>query len=108
MIRRPPRSTLFPYTTLFRSDDGRSQRRVVRYERPRMAMVHSRLPDVEAAHVNAVELEYRECRRETARRAAAGVLEHLPEPQRLRQLPMRVAAPVVEVTGDDQRRVARH
>src|SRR2546430_11425316 len=24
MIRRPPRSTLFPYTTLFRSDDERS------------------------------------------------------------------------------------
>src|SRR3712207_8046291 len=24
MIRRPPRSTLFPYTTLFRSADGRS------------------------------------------------------------------------------------
>src|SRR3712207_9022532 len=24
MIRRPPRSTLFPYTTLFRSDHGRS------------------------------------------------------------------------------------
>src|SRR3712207_7928864 len=24
MIRRPPRSTLFPYTTLFRSDDGAS------------------------------------------------------------------------------------
>src|SRR3712207_8355066 len=23
MIRRPPRSTLFPYTTLFRSGDGR-------------------------------------------------------------------------------------
>src|SRR2546430_4038587 len=23
MIRRPPRSTLFPYTTLFRSDTGR-------------------------------------------------------------------------------------
>src|SRR5688572_31546023 len=23
MIRRPPRSTLFPYTTLFRSHDGR-------------------------------------------------------------------------------------
>src|SRR5438128_9570850 len=22
MMRRPPRSTLFPYTTLFRSDDG--------------------------------------------------------------------------------------
>src|SRR3712207_793070 len=24
MIRRPPRSTLFPYTTLFRSDEGRT------------------------------------------------------------------------------------
>ena len=27
MIRRPPRSTLFPYTTLFRSQQGRSRRR---------------------------------------------------------------------------------
>src|SRR2546427_8853038 len=26
MIRRPPRSTLFPYTTLFRSDAGRIRR----------------------------------------------------------------------------------
>src|SRR2546422_4570404 len=26
MIRRPPRSTLFPYTTLFRSPEGRAQR----------------------------------------------------------------------------------
>src|SRR5438270_11687657 len=25
MIRRPPRSTLFPYTTLFRSGDGRGR-----------------------------------------------------------------------------------
>src|SRR2546430_15781417 len=25
MIRRPPRSTLFPYTTLFRSHDGRAE-----------------------------------------------------------------------------------
>src|SRR5437588_7623714 len=28
MIRRPPRSTLFPYTTLFRSTAGRSRRRL--------------------------------------------------------------------------------
>src|SRR5689334_24812724 len=28
MIRRPPRSTLFPYTTLFRSDGGRDLRDV--------------------------------------------------------------------------------
>src|SRR5256885_5003145 len=27
MIRRPPRSTLFPYTTLFRSGSGRRARR---------------------------------------------------------------------------------
>src|SRR3712207_6978548 len=27
MIRRPPRSTLFPYTTLFRSHDGGGDRR---------------------------------------------------------------------------------
>src|SRR3712207_7279184 len=28
MIRRPPRSTLFPYTTLFRSDDALDPRQV--------------------------------------------------------------------------------
>src|SRR6478609_5300129 len=33
MIRRPPRSTLFPYTTLFRSQSGRSARSV--YDRQR-------------------------------------------------------------------------
>src|SRR3712207_8798179 len=27
MIRRPPRSTLFPYTTLFRSDDAQNRQR---------------------------------------------------------------------------------
>src|SRR2546422_2521620 len=37
MIRRPPRSTLFPYTTLFRSDDFRVTRSLtlnlgIRYE----------------------------------------------------------------------------
>src|SRR2546430_12362650 len=30
MIRRPPRSTLFPYTTLFRSDHSSAQRGAVR------------------------------------------------------------------------------
>src|SRR5256884_4776569 len=29
MIRRPPRSTLFPYTTLFRSRDHRRERKCV-------------------------------------------------------------------------------
>src|SRR2546426_7367849 len=29
MIRRPPRSTLFPYTTLFRSEDGTADPRLL-------------------------------------------------------------------------------
>src|SRR5260370_33554507 len=33
MIRRPPRSTLFPYTTLFRSPADRAGARVRRYRR---------------------------------------------------------------------------
>src|SRR2546427_7703233 len=32
MIRRPPRSTLFPYTTLFRSTMPESVRRVLNYD----------------------------------------------------------------------------
>src|SRR2546427_5929302 len=37
MIRRPPRSTLFPYTTLFRSKEGEPLQRshVVRRDAPR-------------------------------------------------------------------------
>src|SRR3712207_9448108 len=42
MIRRPPRSTLFPYTTLFRSEPGR-YRLVVR-------------PFDEALHVRSVQI----------------------------------------------------
>src|SRR5687768_18251616 len=34
MIRRPPRSTLFPYTTLFRSTDSRDPRRTEWLARP--------------------------------------------------------------------------
>src|SRR3712207_8701420 len=34
MIRRPPRSTLFPYTTLFRSPRSRSCRRPTRFPGP--------------------------------------------------------------------------
>src|SRR3712207_7766795 len=39
MIRRPPRSTLFPYTTLFRSGevpDLQGRRRTIRLDRVRM------------------------------------------------------------------------
>src|SRR5947207_11843363 len=37
MIRRPPRSTLFPYTTLFRSQAGRSRRQHAARARQRRA-----------------------------------------------------------------------
>src|SRR2546427_3965317 len=42
MIRRPPRSTLFPYTTLFRSDDHvvfRAGVRALLKQRPDLAVV---------------------------------------------------------------------
>src|SRR5438270_9800983 len=45
MIRRPPRSTLFPYTTLFRSLLGRAERdhpRDVRHGRQRVEPVEER------------------------------------------------------------------
>src|SRR2546430_9168655 len=46
MIRRPPRSTLFPYTTLFRSQRNRRQHR-----QPQHALWHNRI----AAHVRRSE-----------------------------------------------------
>src|SRR2546427_4369251 len=48
MIRRPPRSTLFPYTTLFRSVGGRE----VGVGRPVLRVVH----DVVDVRVRAVEV----------------------------------------------------
>src|SRR3712207_8500961 len=38
MIRRPPRSTLFPYTTLFRSDNTRMQHRAAGRDRDLAAL----------------------------------------------------------------------
>src|SRR5687768_17679385 len=44
MIRRPPRSTLFPYTTLFRSqlDLGRKRREALAERRPVLVREHGR------------------------------------------------------------------
>src|SRR5438552_13855171 len=44
MIRRPPRSTLFPYTTLFRSDPGRHARRAPSAEDQRLEPQHREDP----------------------------------------------------------------
>src|SRR3712207_8316016 len=46
MIRRPPRSTLFPYTTLFRSDEySRVQKELGRQLRPPQWHTTGLLPD---------------------------------------------------------------
>src|SRR2546430_7849680 len=42
MIRRPPRSTLFPYTTLFRSDCAPRRRSICRAHRTGRAHRHAR------------------------------------------------------------------
>src|SRR3712207_7967403 len=69
MIRRPPRSTLFPYTTLFRSDLDVSHA-VVRYlelvklaallERPAGQSVADALPNVNARLLGAVSAQQRD------------------------------------------------
>src|SRR5260370_2686774 len=44
MIRRPPRSTLFPYTTLFRSTEQLLEGRLVtRFRRPDQVRIRGRL-----------------------------------------------------------------
>src|SRR5256885_10500145 len=65
MIRRPPRSTLFPYTTLFRSPDTRdlrlagqaSVRRGGLPVAPELAREHR--PELEAAHETCGRLQHR-------------------------------------------------
>src|SRR2546430_16668978 len=57
MIRRPPRSTLFPYTTLFRSPrrvpaTGRRRHRLPPRELPRRASVREGDRDAERTHLS--------------------------------------------------------
>src|SRR4051794_41747867 len=55
MIRRPPRSTLFPYTTLFRSSQSEGHhydRREPPHERPRFQVPPFRLAPRDRGHVN--------------------------------------------------------
>src|SRR2546426_3509001 len=52
MIRRPPRSTLFPYTTLFRSVARRSTFRASAWNDPCPASRSERHPPPERAHAD--------------------------------------------------------
>src|SRR2546422_11091907 len=64
MIRRPPRSTLFPYTTLFRSGRDRAQgpgtiealRQVV--HQPLMPQLEPRVEHIERGHGDEVRVEH--------------------------------------------------
>src|SRR2546426_11520849 len=66
MIRRPPRSTLFPYTTLFRSDQRK--RRVGPAGVPQVLVAQDELVLRPAAHERAPDQARRLC----GRRAATG------------------------------------
>src|SRR5687768_18173954 len=57
MIRRPPRSTLFPYTTLFRSRHGADGLVLVQPQRDRLGAV---LPPALADEVHRRRIERRE------------------------------------------------
>src|SRR6266478_4075692 len=66
MIRRPPRSTLFPYTTLFRSDPARTDREWVSLART----VSDR------AHARSAGRDQRPVRGAAARRGLSGPFDH--------------------------------
>src|SRR3712207_7915595 len=65
MIRRPPRSTLFPYTTLFRSQRGRHGR--PHLDQRREPRVHEGAePPARAVHRGAAELHARRSEEHTS------------------------------------------
>src|SRR5258708_23323510 len=58
MIRRPPRSTLFPYTTLFRSSrPGRTTSEPARYAKPRPPGPRVALPPAWRSEEHTSELQ---------------------------------------------------
>src|SRR5258708_22394273 len=57
MIRRPPRSTLFPYTTLFRSREQRQPRREAHEEPQRPRVDERRVDEVQRSEEHTSELQ---------------------------------------------------
>src|SRR2546426_12632316 len=70
MIRRPPRSTLFPYTTLFRADLARIERRLDEQDQPLDADALERLPSAPVRPEPAL-VQSREHRPDEARGSAS-------------------------------------
>src|SRR6185295_11329989 len=79
-----------------------------RHPRASRRVVHVSVDDAEAARVNAIQPEHRHHRGERARRTTGHVLEYLEAAQRLGESAVALAAPVVEVAGDDERRGVGH
>ena len=88
--------------------EARREHGVVGDARPRVAVVHLGVVDGKPAHVDAVEPEERQPRREAARRTAAVVAEHFDQPELGGEPLADAVAPVVEIAGDDERRVLGH
>src|SRR5687768_18160789 len=82
MIRRPPRSTLFPYTTLFRSSGAYSSTRAPdRSENAAQTQDRQAWPPDASSHQHAASSLGRGGRRQTARRIEPRSEEHTSELQ---------------------------
>src|SRR2546426_1538700 len=75
MIRRPPRSTLFPYTTLFRSEDKQLVARARRVQRflSQPFFVATQFTGLEGKYVKLEDTI------SSLERVVAGEFDHLPE-----------------------------
>src|SRR5436190_21591290 len=62
MIRRPPRSTLFPYTTLFRSVGGEQLMGVRDYRMTSSSILLKRATDIVGASLMLLLASHRRCR----------------------------------------------
>src|SRR5437762_14304229 len=61
MIRRPPRSTLFPYTTLFRSQEkAQEYYRIIRKESERLTALINNILDFSRIEAGRKEYDFRE------------------------------------------------
>src|SRR3989475_10022257 len=105
MIRRPPRSTLFPYTTLFRSHPRRRERFVGEVERLAVMRLPEQQPHRRGVHALLAQIARREKIPEPLRHLrAAHVQELAVQPEAGERLPRRRFGlrDLVFVMGEDQ------
>src|SRR2546425_9928746 len=114
MIRRPPRSTLFPYTTLFRSRAARAEIDARLAEWTRVRAAEEAAAALQAAGVSAMPVQNADDHRADPHLAARGALvtvehpevgpeRHSGNPIRLSRAPLAppVAAPRLGADSDD-------